>query len=93
MSRKNNKAKEKRRVAHYCKDEEDRINKKKEKNERRKKNAADRAAGIAIPGDMKKRRDNAKKPKVAPVVANKAMIEENTLKMEQMLKGMSLEQK
>ena len=45
-----------------------------------------------MPKDMEERREMAKKPKVAPVIANKALMAENTLKMERMLKGMSLDQ-
>ena len=73
MARKNNRAKELRRVAHYTQDEEQRLKENKDRNERRKQNAVARANGVA-PRGLEERREWAKKPKVAPVVANKAII-------------------
>ena len=90
MSRKNNKKKDARHNAFYRKDEKERLEKLKRRNETRVRNLEIKA-GVRppLPSDLQKRKDIAKKEKVAPVVAAEA----NARKMQKMLNNMSLDQK
>jgi hypothetical protein len=85
MSRKNNKAKYARQVAHLQQDEKKRLDKHKKRNESRLTNTAIREG--RLPDPMKEKKNASKKPKVAPVVA----LDKNTRKMEKMLNKMNLD--